>query len=314
MSLILRNTKGSPLTWTEMDDNLTYLESLGGDVPGTNYVIVKGTGTPTENGTELEAAYATAKTMSPSADNRITLVVFPGEYGLSEKLILDTSYIDLVSVTGNRDVILDRVDVIGDPFEFTLPTTYVTSDTLLIDADNVYVKGMVGKLRNSPNFVLYGGTSDYILPLQVGDNLPNVIVENCKGGFASFGEEPTGNILKEVNGTYINVETYSGFNGIASGTFVDCIGGYGGFGGFGGIASGKFTNCIGSYNSFGSNTGTASGEFTNCIGADNSFGGGGGTLSGKLYSCRLTGGTFQTVSSGGRTYFCIDGNGDVNNQ
>ena len=46
--LILRNTKGSPLTYTEMDDNFSYLEGLTDDVPGTNYVVVKGTGTPTE--------------------------------------------------------------------------------------------------------------------------------------------------------------------------------------------------------------------------------------------------------------------------
>ena len=317
--LTLRNTKGSPLTYTEMDNNLTYLESLTGDVPGTNYIVVKGTGTPTENGTELETAYATAKTMSPAADNRITVVVFPGEYGLSEKLVLDTAFIDLVSVTGNRDVILDRADVIGDPFEFAPPSTLVTSDALLIDADNVYVKGMVGKLRNSPNFMMMIGTSDYILPLQVGDNLPNVVVENCNGGLASFSSTPLNITSKEINGTYINVETNSGFVGNVSGTFTDCvdIGVTGSFGA-GGIASGIFTNCIGGDGSFGGSAGgvggTADGTFTNCIGGDGSFGGASGTLTGKLYSCRLTIGTFPTVTSGGRTYFCIDGNGDANNQ
>ena len=269
----------------------------------------------------METAYATAKTMSPAADNKITVVVFPGEYGLSEMLTLDTPFIDLVSITGNRDVILDRADVIGDPFEFAPPSTFVTSDALLIDADNVYVKGMVGKLRNSPNFLGMGGTSDYILPLQVGDNLPNVVVENCKGGFVSFGGTPLDITPKEISGTYINVETDTGFVGIVSGTFTDCDGSFGGngiasgiftncvgsiasFGGGGnGIASGIFTNCVGGDDSFGT-SGTASGIFTNCIGGNGSFGGKSmGILSGKLYSCRLTTGTFQTVSSGGRTYF-----------
>ena len=32
--LILRNDKGSPLTYTEMDDNLTYLESIANDPIG----------------------------------------------------------------------------------------------------------------------------------------------------------------------------------------------------------------------------------------------------------------------------------------
>jgi len=39
-----------------------------------------------------------------------------------------------------------------------------------------------------------------------------------------------------------------------------------------------------------------------------------GVLSGKLYYCRLTYGTFKTVSLGGRTVLCIDGNNNQNNQ
>jgi hypothetical protein len=35
MSLTLRNVKGSPLTYTEMDDNLTYLEGVAGATGGT---------------------------------------------------------------------------------------------------------------------------------------------------------------------------------------------------------------------------------------------------------------------------------------
>jgi hypothetical protein len=39
-----------------------------------------------------------------------------------------------------------------------------------------------------------------------------------------------------------------------------------------------------------------------------------GILSGKLYYCRLTVGTFETVSGGGRTVYCIDGTDTPNNQ
>jgi hypothetical protein len=39
-----------------------------------------------------------------------------------------------------------------------------------------------------------------------------------------------------------------------------------------------------------------------------------GTLSGKLFYCRITLGTFATVSGSGRTYYCVDGNGNPNNQ
>jgi hypothetical protein len=37
-------------------------------------------------------------------------------------------------------------------------------------------------------------------------------------------------------------------------------------------------------------------------------------LTGKLFFCIKTSGTFKTVSGGGRTYYCIDGNGNTNNQ
>jgi hypothetical protein len=46
MSLTLRNVKGSPLTYTEMDDNLTYLEGVAGATGGTGILddlVVSGT-------------------------------------------------------------------------------------------------------------------------------------------------------------------------------------------------------------------------------------------------------------------------------
>jgi uncharacterized delta-60 repeat protein len=93
----------------------------------------------------------------------------------------------------------------------------------------------------------------------------------------------------------------------------NCIGGDFSFGEES-ILSGTFKNCEGGKYSFGYN-GELSGTFENCIGGLNSFGNGdNGELSGKLYNCRLTDGTFNTVSNGGRTYFCVDGNGDINNQ
>jgi hypothetical protein len=124
-----------------------------------------------------------------------------------------------------------------------------------------------------------------------GGGTADGVFTNCTGGFDSFG----------------------GGGGTASGTFTDCSGVNNSFGAFG-TASGVFTNCTGGKSSFGSG-GTASGVFNSCIGGDRAFGGGGGgTLNGFLYYCRLTSGTFVTVSVGGRTMYCIDGNNNINNQ
>jgi hypothetical protein len=83
---------------------------------------------------------------------------------------------------------------------------------------------------------------------------------------------------------------------------------------YGGTASGTFTDCSGGDKAFGGGGGTTSGVFNSCIGGDRAFGGGGGTLSGFLYYCRLTSGISETVSGGGRTIYCIDGNNNLNNQ
>jgi hypothetical protein len=332
----------------------------GGAIEGTQYVFVQANGTDVENATELQAAYDLAKTMSPSADNRITVVAAPGTYKFPSTFVMDTEFIDLVSLTGNRDVIFD-IDVV-DPFQYDPITFDITSigEGLLIDTDNVFVKGIKGKLRQSTNCNnFFGLGEDYVLPIQIADNLPNIVIENCEGGPFSFGGDFTfrnnpinasgtftncigdsgsfGGDGGTASGTFTNCigdsDSFGGYGGTASGTFTNCIGadesfgGYGtasgtftnceggedSFGGDGGTASGTFTNCIGDSGSFGGDGGTASGTFTNCEGGEDSFGGS-GTLSGKLYYCRLTAGSFVTVSGGGITRLCIDGNNAINTQ
>ena len=140
---------------------------------------------------------------------------------------------------------------------------------------------------------------------------------NCIGSISSFGASGT------ASGTFYDCITFGnsfGQSGVASGVFINCNSGTESFGGgYAGtlISSGTFTNCIAGDKSFGGGVGfeiisaTASGVYTNCVAGQNSFG---GTLSGKLYYCRLISGTFQTVSGSGITRYCVDGNGDTNNQ
>ena len=218
--------------------NLSDLYPSGG-LAGTQYVFVQANGTDVENAIELQAAYDLAKTMSPTSTNRITIVTSPANYNFgSSDFTMDTQYIDLVSLDGNRSIVFNG------------------ENTINITANNVFVKGVDVLAKK----------------FTIGNDLNFLIAENCTGGDLSFG-------------------------GL-------------------GTASGTFTNCTGAWSSFGAE-GTASGTFNNCQGGDFSFGGSNtasGTLSGKLYYCRMTQGTFATVSSGGRTVLCIDGNDDQNNQ
>jgi hypothetical protein len=342
-----------------------------------NYILVNGNKTSIVNGTELVSAYNLAKTKTPygqplSITNRFTVLVSPGSYNLTAPLILDTQFVDLVSLDGNCSVIFNS-NTVG---------------TISITANDVFVKGIDVLTKN----------------FTIGTNLNKLKVENCKGGDYSFGgDESTGSYPITVNGTYTNCRggnnsfggsgyplgvfddcvggdysfgslfgsangTYTNcrggnysFGGSYAGTtglFINCDGGIGSFGGensgseglfincrggsksfgggfsysegeyinckggsesFGGdgyAANGIYTNCQGLSYSFGgsSSSGVASGVFTNCIGGASSFGGDSATLTGKLYYCRLTSGTFQTVSGAGITRYCIDGNDATNNQ
>jgi hypothetical protein len=335
------------------------LVAIGGGLEGTQYVFVAADGTDIENAAELQAAYVTAQGMFPSITNRITVIAAPGNYNFSTaNFEMDTDYIDLVSLDGNKSIVFNG------------------SNTIEITTNDVFVRGVdVGTL----NFT-------------IADSLNLLRVENCSGGDYSFGSGGTasgtftnctglygsfGGDTGTANGVFTNCSggNFSfGGNGIASGVFTDCTGldrafgsggtadgtftdctGAGGsfggnagtasggftncsgednsFGGGGGTASGTFINCIGVFGSLGGNGGDASGVFTNCTGADRAFGwngnadgtftnctggggafGGGGTLDGFLYYCRLTSGTFETVSGAGITRLCIDGNNVENNQ
>jgi hypothetical protein len=293
---------------------------FGGGLEGTQYVYVAANGTDVQNAAELQAAYVTAQGMSPSITNRITIIAAPGNYNFSTaNFVMSTQYIDLVSLDGNKSIVFNG------------------SNTIEITANDVFVKGVdVGTL----NFT-------------IANSLNLLRVENCTGGESSFGGSGTASgVFTNCTGGKFSFGGGGGGGGTASGTFNNCTGGNSSFGGAG-IANGTFTSCTGGDNSFGGDGGTASGVFTNCTGVDysfgitslgtftnctggiDSFGGNGtssgiftscvggeysfganlmGTLSGKLFYCRITLGTFATVSGSGRTYYCVDGNGNPNNQ
>lgn len=317
----LINAESQPYT---MQDFIDTINAGGGALVGTQYLFVQANGTDVANAAELQAAYVTAQTMSPSAINRITIIAAPGNYNFGGfSFVMNIDYIDLVSLDGNASII----------FNSNL------GGAIAVVAFDTFVKGVDVLTKN----------------FFVGNSLLSIVLENCKGGDYSFGGFTTasGIFINCVGGDY----SFGGAGGDASGTFIGCIGGQASFGGltaFGsftdclssdagfasnGHAGGVFTNCVSrdttfaySFGGYGLATGTfrrciggvgsfagdggASGVFSNCEGTLDSFGGASGTLTGQLYYCRLTSpiSTFQTVSGAGRTVLCIDGLNNQNNQ
>jgi hypothetical protein len=293
-------------------------------IEGQSYLYVAGNGTATENGAELVAAYNAAKLMTPygnalSDTNRVSVLAGPGLYTPPSKLLVNTDFINILSLDSNRSIAL--------------------TNGINVTADNVHIRGVDV------------GTSTFEGCTQAG-----ILIENCSGGINSFGnyggtasgtfinctagdDSFGGGFQGTASGTFINctagINSFGGgFESTASGTFTNCTTGNISFGGgYQGIASGTFTNCTAGNDSFGGGyESTASGTFTNCTGGGGSFGGGdlGGTASGTFVDCtsgiysfgggesgdgtlsgfvlysRLTSGTFIAPSAGGKVRLSLD--------
>jgi hypothetical protein len=310
------------------------------------YVVVETTDNAVTNGTNLIAAYATAKALTPhgqalGADNRAVVLVPPGKYDLGTgQLEMDTQYVDLVGLSTAREN--QHIYGISNGFG-----TGVLRQT----ADDVKVENLFFELMSSG----FGAGFDAQDPAAYFPDtaLASTVVRNCmfKGAdsnpyfgwamrwaieYAGFYEDCTaGNYsfghIGTASGTFINCtggDSSFGYNGDASGTFTNCTGGDWSFGyngdasgtftnctggnlsfGRSGAASGTFINCTGGNNSFG-RFGTASGTFTSCTGGDESFGYN-GDASGTFTSC--TGGSYSFGrdgdATGGKFYFCSGGTG-----
>jgi hypothetical protein len=242
------NAKGETLTWQDLDYSLLFLSESINEVEfyplsGSNYTFVEANGTPTQNGLSLSASYALAKTASPSLTNRFAVLLGPGKYELASNFTFDTEYLDVVSLTGYKDV-------------------YVTgSATIVVGADNIYVRGID---TGNNNFTITG-------------SFPNTILKNCKGGNESFGGSPTSPVGLAASpgytiaSTFVDCEggdrSFAGY-GSAYGTFINCIGGNESFGNY---CDGTFKGCVGGNNSFATLGNIEGGIIENCTAGDASF-------------------------------------------
>lgn len=207
---------------------------------------------------------------------RTTIVVAPGHYKFASEFVHDASGIDIVSLTGNRDVLISATSI---QYSFG------------INAHYSMVKGI--------NTSFIGNKSIRVYP-----NLSNLEVINCVGGNNSFcdnsaqGKSVTGNFIdcEGGDGSFING---SGTTSVLSGKFIRCIGGDYSFASSGKIINAYFEDCKGGNYSFGSNDGEYASEihnttvFKNCWAVDNSFGFNSSSSSsfnyGKYYYCINTG-------------------------
>lgn len=318
-SVIAQNIEDTPSKLVDLQLFLDNINS-GSGLGGTNYVFVRGDGTPYENFAELQEAYNLAKTMprylgilSPTEpllsyyagqtfrdedtgqfryvnesftgalydgdnlsktsvtsylvamENRVTVVVAPGKYYAPEEAFkVDSTSIDIVSLTGSPDVILTSGEI---------ETEFGREIGINVLTDNVYLRGI--KTLNT----FYIATN----PLA----LESVIIEKCVGADGSFGYNKENDLF---------IETEGGDNS------------FGGDGGFYATA----IRCKGGDSSFGFDE--LGGTCDSCTGGNGSFGGGDAILgTGRLYNCRLTDGIYTNINVGAKLVGCIDGTGKIIN-
>lgn len=189
---------------------------------------------------------------------RTTVIVAPGEYNFgSSGFTLNTSRIDVKSLTGKKDVLVNTVNV---------------------QSDYCYVAGI--NCREG-SFV-------------VSDNLSNIVIENCEGrGVNSFcgefqnGVTASGTFIDCIGGDY----SFASY-GVASGKFIRCIGGDYSFG-TEGTLTGHFEDCKGKDYSFGENgLINSNATFIRCEGGIESFGSGGTISNSKFIDCEGNQGSF----------------------
>jgi hypothetical protein len=335
----------------------------GGGLEGDSFLYVEAnSGSELSNGSVLLSVVQQAAFTEPygsplSATNRITVLVPPGTYDLNTSpLTLTTPFVDVVSLTGNRDVIIktspftlsaviigNNVKVIGIKTDKKITiesnaNVEIENCQAGFDSFGAEGGGLFGTFKNCEAL---GRSFGY------GNNTTiQATFIDCKSGTQSFGKGE--NIF--INGTFINCKAGNssfgnGSNVNITGSFTNCTAGVGSFGyGVAAFVEGTFKDCTAFSFSFGSgpnsaNSVTCNGIFNNCTAASNSFGSGGteaiiydnailtnctagldsfgganGNINGVLIGCRLTTGTFKTVSGTGITRLCLDGTYTINNQ
>jgi hypothetical protein len=287
-----------------------------GSTYGNKYVLVNGNGTPEENAAELQAAYDYAKELRAanpisvdgsnqlSSADRYSVVISPGEYTFNTYFAIDTDGIDVISLTGGRDV------VINIPITNDLNSAFATS-VWIQDVDYITVRGINTQTHQFRTEV-YG---------------INVLIENCKGGGPSFafgdrGLDPTTHYGKgpQTSSTFKNCEggdySFLPYTRNNYATFIDCKGGMYSFGAFAEAALNHFcTNCTAGAYSFGySFKGFAAGSYTNCTGREACFVSypvGDKIVQSIITNCTAGADSFAfsaTLTSFGKIINCVGGN------
>ena len=166
---------------------------------GRNYLFVTGDSTTAANAKELKGILDLAKKINPnnvvrSSTNQMTIIVGPGSYSFGvTKLVLDTPFINIVSLTGNCDVLIDGLTITAGNMNLKGIDCGVNAFTIS--------NGLTGVVRENCKGLDY--TSDSLDSLKVSVSTQTDIINanhtNFLNQFCTYNSalvlDPNGNII-----------------------------------------------------------------------------------------------------------------------
>jgi hypothetical protein len=293
MATIITSTDiGANLGFTGSPLKLAAREQLRGN----NYIVVYGNNnTPQQNGIELLSKYNFAKIVFPfsqpkSDSNRFTVFVAPGVYVLDfVDITLDTPYIDIISLSGETDVVISstisNVPFLVDTSDIKLRGFNLGSQAININSaySNNYFENIIGGDYNFSNGNFNGqvagnfkncvGRSRCFADINNEEILISSTLENCTALDFSFGHQLESSVLKNC----LAGSQSFGFSTITEAILNDCESGMESFGCEKAIFGSTLTNCtadrgsFGRTNVFGQSTIIEKSQLNNCKAGNNSF-------------------------------------------
>ena len=180
MGLTLRNIKGSPLTYTEMDDNLLYLESLTGSIASASYALTAsyalngGGGGSTPGGSNTQIQFNSGSVLSGSSK-------FTYNY-LTSAFYVDGTTLSTGGFTGS-------LQGTSSWAENSKTLTGLDSSSFAITGSNIFKANQVisGSVTITNDLVVLGSSSiQYITSSQL-DIADNIISVNAFNPSIRFG-------------------------------------------------------------------------------------------------------------------------------
>lgn len=187
MGLILRTTKGTPLTYQEMDGNLTYLEGMSGGPSGSAFTgSFSGSftgsyfGTSSYSNNSLTSSYSLTASYAPSITQELSI---SGTLSSNTVNLLDTVPVTFLSAQGSNTIII----ITGAICVRKAGTAYTTAGQLRLRYSSsgtscLTIMDNTGLIGTSDYTYVNYAVNDAFSGTDINDNIQFTCTDTISGG------------------------------------------------------------------------------------------------------------------------------------